>query len=883
MTLTYQNTGTSNAYDVVITDALDSTRVNNLTPFTAPPGFAYSTSGTNPVTIRYAAVPGVAVLPGGAPLVFQLDFTLASGNVPGDVIPNTANVTQTTTLDSSTADGDDANERNTTTSASADLQFNGTELAITKDDGGITTAPGSNVSYTVSYSNYGNLPATNVVLRETVPANTSYDSANNTTAWVCGANPAPAGTACTFAIGPLVPGANGSVPFVITVANPFPATITQISNTASITSDQPETVYTDNTATDTTPLATSPALTITKDDHVQIVAPDKVVTYDIRVTNTGNQDLANLVMVDTTPPGMSFVSASSGGTFNSGTSQITWPLYNLASGKYVDFTVSLKVNALASLTGITSFLNTVHVQDDGTNTTGVPVESQATDTDQLASAQVKSLTGTDQVGSADPNVLIGEILDYSIRIDIPIGAVQNLKAVDILDHGLAFVGCDTAAPILPGGMVLEKNPCTDPTALTVQAEPVTDTNPASVNAGRHITFNFGQVQNSTGSTQSLIVNYRVIVLDIKTNANDVGHKNGLNNTVVWSWEGGELSGQAPEVFVVEPDLSIDKSVKPAAAMLGTLVTFSIDVQATTVSAAPAYDVLMTDPIPAGLKLEETSIHVKKSAGLPDAVVKFAAAKLTVFWAYFPVGEKATVTFDARFIGPSPVINKVNLQWSSIPIEPLPPFTQRSPYNRHSTERSYDPQSSTLNDYGTSASATLREPALPSTGFAPGVRTVLPAQPFDLAYDAMDGMILEIPALHLMMPIVGVPATPAGWDLTWLSSQAGYLEGTTFPTQVGTTGLTGHVYLADGTPGPFVHLGDLMYGNQVIVHANGKRYIYEVRTNRVVLPSDLSVFDNDGYTWLTLLTCKEYLPTLKTYDYRLAVRAVLVKVEEEPQP
>jgi LPXTG-site transpeptidase (sortase) family protein len=214
---------------------------------------------------------------------------------------------------------------------------------------------------------------------------------------------------------------------------------------------------------------------------------------------------------------------------------------------------------------------------------------------------------------------------------------------------------------------------------------------------------------------------------------------------------------------------------------------------------------------------------------------------------------------------------------------LPPFSHRSPYNEHSTERSYDPESSTLNDYGASSSVTLREPSLPATGFAPGVRTVLPAQPFDLAYDPMDGMTLEIPALHLVMPIVGVPATLAGWDLTWLSNQAGYLEGTTFPTQVGTTGLTGHVYLADGTPGPFLHLGDLLWGNQVIIHANGERYIYEVRTSRVVLPSDLSVFDNDGYTWLTLLTCKEYLPTLKTYDYRLAVRAVLVKVEDEPQP
>jgi len=314
-----------------------------------------------------------------------------------------------------------------------------------------------------------------------------------------------------------------------------------------------------------------------------------------------------------------------------------------------------------------------------------------------------------------------------------------------------------------------------------------------------------------------------------------------------------------------------------------LVTFTIVIKSTPKSAAPAYDVLMTDPMPTGLGLDQTSVHVKNSAGLPSAVVTTTDTNLKITWAYFPVGETSTITFDARFIGPPPVTNKVSVQWSSIPIEPLPPFTRRSPYNQHSTERSYDPHGNTLNDYGTTSSITLRVPALPNTGFAPGLQTLLPVQPSDKAYDTMDNMTLEIPALHLRMPIVGVPAGSDGWDLTWLSNQAGYLEGTTYPTQVGTTGLTGHVYLADGTPGPFVHLGDLRWGDQVIIHANGQRYIYEMRTSRVVLPNDLSIFANDGYTWLTLLTCKDYLPALKTYDYRLAVRAVLVKVEADSTP
>ena len=342
MTLTYENTGTSNAFDLVITDALNTTRVSNITPVTTPAGFTYSTSGTNPITVQYAADAGTAVVP-GATVVFELEFTLTSANVPGDVIPNTANVSQTTTLDSSTSDGDDANERNTTTNASANLQFNGVELTITKDDGGVTTSPGSNLTYTLDYSNNGNIDATNVILTEVIPLYTRFISANNPSAWICGIDPAPAGTTCTINVGTLADGANASTTFVLTVDTPFPALITEISNSSSIDSDQPETDITDNSDSDTTPVDAAPELTITKDDHIQIVAPGVQLTYDIRVTNSGNQDLLNLELVDTIPAGTSFVSASGSGSFDSGTGEVSWPLFDLDAGDFVDFTLTLQV------------------------------------------------------------------------------------------------------------------------------------------------------------------------------------------------------------------------------------------------------------------------------------------------------------------------------------------------------------------------------------------------------------------------------------------------------------------------------------------------------------------------------------------------------------
>jgi hypothetical protein len=73
------------------------------------------------------------------------------------------------------------------------------------------------------------------------------------------------------------------------------------------------------------------------------------------------------------------------------------------------------------------------------------------------------------------------------------------------------------------------------------------------------------------------------------------------------------------------------------------------------------------------------------------------------------------------------------------------------------------------------------PELTKTGFPPGMLTTLPPQPPGKAYTDLGELWLEIPSLKVKIPIVGVPLTENGWDVSWLSGQAGWLEGTTFPT------------------------------------------------------------------------------------------------------
>ncbi len=167
--------------------------------------------------------------------------------------------------------------------------------------------------------------------------------------------------------------------------------------------------------------------------------------------------------------------------------------------------------------------------------------------------------------------------------------------------------------------------------------------------------------------------------------------------------------------------------------------------------------------------------------------------------------------------------------------------------------------------------------LPNTGFAPGVVTPLQPQPAAKAYQATN-LQLSFPRLGVQVPIVGVPALDAGWDLAWLDNKAGYLEGTAFPTWTGNTVLTGHAYLQNGYPGPFAQLENLRYGDSVVVEAWGQRYVYQVRSNEQVSPQDMSVFQHEDLDWLTLITCKGWDEATNQYESRIVVRAVRVGVE-----
>ena len=170
--------------------------------------------------------------------------------------------------------------------------------------------------------------------------------------------------------------------------------------------------------------------------------------------------------------------------------------------------------------------------------------------------------------------------------------------------------------------------------------------------------------------------------------------------------------------------------------------------------------------------------------------------------------------------------------------------------------------------------------LPKTGFTPGVITQLRKQEPLSIYQQFDSISLEIPSLGVETPIVGVPISKDGWDLTWLADKAGWLHGTAFPSWAGNSAITAHVVDANGQPGLFSDLNALKWGDKIVVHAYGQAYVYEIRSvEKYVRPDDTSsVFKHEEYPWLTLITCRGYDEVDNEYNWRVVVRAVQVDVQ-----
>ncbi len=285
------------------------------------------------------------------------------------------------------------------------------DLTVSKSDGGATTVPGGTVAYTINYGNVGNQGATGVVLTETIPANSTFNAGGSTAGWSCGAS------TCTFTVGSLNAGASGSVTFAVTVVNPVPAGVTQLSNTVSIADNGqngPDPTPANNTGTDTTPVTAAPDLTVSKSDGgVSTTVPGGTVAYTISYGNVGNQGATGVVLTETIPANSTFNAGGSTAGWSCGASTCTFTVGSLNAGASgsVTFAVTV-VNPVAA--GVTQLANTVSIADNGQNGPDpTPANNTGTDTTPVLATPDLTVTKSDGDVSTTPGGTVVYTISYS--------------------------------------------------------------------------------------------------------------------------------------------------------------------------------------------------------------------------------------------------------------------------------------------------------------------------------------------------------------------------------------------------------------------------------------------------------------------------------------
>ena len=300
----------------------------------------------------------IAVLGAAMLLAFCAAFALALSPPVGTVIPNTA--TARFTGANGYAFPDVPSNRVETAIGGAPV------LAITAVATPDPTAPGGTLTYMITVSNTGNLPASAVTVAATLSPILQFQGASNG-----GISSPPLVTWNLGAIGP-----GGGVTFTLTAvvaAGTLPGTV--IPFTASTTSAEGAA----NSATLTTTVGAGSNLVFEKSGAPETVAPNGVITYALSYRNIGNQTANGVRIVDSIPSGTAYV-AGSASAFGSLTgSVISWNIGDVAAGGAGEVSFRVRVSPVAvsgqQISNTASILSTAQTKTSNTVVTNVSTPS----------------------------------------------------------------------------------------------------------------------------------------------------------------------------------------------------------------------------------------------------------------------------------------------------------------------------------------------------------------------------------------------------------------------------------------------------------------------------------------------------------------------------
>jgi large repetitive protein len=281
--------------------------------------------------------------------------------------------------------------------------------------------------------------------------------------------------------------------------------------------------------------------------------------------------------------------------------------------------------------------------------------NDAANTTIAAPVVTKTITSTNQASTTGSNVAIGEIVTYQSVITIPEGSTNSLVWTDTPDAGLAII--DITGVTSSSGDVSSS-------VGTFASILAAATIPAS---GASASLNFGNLTNINRDDlvgEQITVTYRAVVLN--TTANN--RTTVLDNQIAATHANGTVNVDGPDVTIVEPLLSVTQSIAPTTGQASEVFTVTIDVAHLPASDHDAFNVALSDVLPAGLVYVGGSLT--NVSGLAPTTLSESGGTISASFTSFPDGSTSRIQFQAQaspsVIAGTTLTNAVNQTWTSLP-------------------------------------------------------------------------------------------------------------------------------------------------------------------------------------------------------------------------
>ncbi len=548
-TITASNpTGPSNAPGSTVTDNFPGTLT----------GVTWTCVGAGGGTCTGAGAGNISDavnLPVGGSVTYTVNATINPAAL--GTLTNTATV--------ATAGGiTDTNLANNTASDS-DVLTPQADLAIAKSESADPVVAGTALAYTVTVTNNGPSNALTVSLSDTLPASVVFVSAVG-----CTHDGSPTGGVVTCAIGTIAASANAVRTINTTVLSSV-VDNTNISNSAVVSSATPDPGPSVNNVVISTNVQREPDLGVTKTASVDPVIAGTSFTYTVTVTNHGPSDASSVVLTDTLPGEVTFVSAA--GCTHDGSAfggDVTCPIGNLVAGASQIFTITSFVEP-CTLPG-TIMLNVASLTHNPAETDPGPNANTFNLNTTVTTLADVSVTKTD---TPDP-ALAGTRVTYTVTItNAGPSCARDVSLLDtfgpntLFQEGFSDISCvdgGTTATCAQGTMTVGQT-----NVLTLVGKVACDTIDGTLEV------NTAVVSSSTPDPDS-----------------------------------ADLTATATTTIDTLAEVNIEKADAPDPVQPATNLTYSIDVF--NDGPSDALGVVVTDPLPAGLSFVSATENCTEVAG-----------------------------------------------------------------------------------------------------------------------------------------------------------------------------------------------------------------------------------------------------------------------------